>query len=64
MSKTLEIKMRVDEEFKNLVQELAEREYSTMTYIIKKAVREYSNKVNQPLKREVTPRKRHHATKE
>jgi len=63
MSKTLEIKIRVDEEFKILVQELADREYSTMTYIIKKAVRDYSNKVKQPLKRTITPRHRNQPIK-
>lgn len=36
------LQMKVDREFKDLVQQLATDEYTSMSYIIKKAVMEYA----------------------
>lgn len=41
-TKDKELKLRVDREFKDLVQQLATDEYTSMSYIIKKAVMEYA----------------------
>lgn len=52
------IQLKVDEEFKGLVQALAKREERSMTQAIKVAVKDYVKRLEQPLKIEITPRHR------
>ena len=53
------IQLKVDEEFKALVRELAKQEERSMTQVIKVAVKDYVKRLETPHKVSITPRKRH-----